>query len=199
VIVASFKKRETMPKHEQSELLTENRALKTRVLELEIAVATLAAKLNSMQAAQTLQSLLVALESVDSIDVRVVTNNQRLKFKYSSLRTPVPSATTRGWQWARPLGYNNTGQDYDWLVLVGAKDPRFSDQYLDVSEFVFFLVPKADVFALMTPEKKSGGGMITTTTNPARLLSPQRRSLFSKYMVSMARIQEFEPFDFGQR
>ena len=117
----------------------------------------------------------------------------KLEVKYSCLQIPNIGSPTKRWQWARPLGWNNYGKDFDLLLLIGEKDKRFLDQYLDDSPYVFFLVPQADVASLMTNNKQmKGAGQITLNTNLATVRA-ERSLLLIKFMVPAQRIIELEP------
>jgi len=73
-----------------------------------------------------------------------------IEVKFSKLNAPVPGRSTRRWNWSKPLGYKDKGKTFDFLVLIGEKDDRFPNQYLDDSPYIFFLVPKEDVPNIMT-------------------------------------------------
>jgi hypothetical protein len=79
-----------------------------------------------------------------------VKSGARLEVKYSHINTPNKSATRR-WNWHSVLGMSNNKR-YDYLVLVGEKDPRHDDQYPSELDFVFFLVPRSDVDQIKTGE-----------------------------------------------
>lgn len=79
-----------------------------------------------------------------------VTTGARIEVKYSHMNAPNPSATRR-WNWHSVLGMSHN-KKYDYLVLVGEKDPRFDDQYPAQLDCVFFLVPRSDVDHFRTGE-----------------------------------------------
>ena len=77
-----------------------------------------------------------------------VKNGDRLEVKYSHVNVPNSSKTKR-WNWHSVLGSAHN-KEYEYLVLVGEKDPRYRDQYPDGLAFVFFLVPRSDVDHIKT-------------------------------------------------
>lgn len=77
-----------------------------------------------------------------------VKNGDRLEVKYSHVNVPNSSKTKR-WNWHSVLGSAHD-KEYEYLVLVGEKDPRYRDQYPDGLAFVFFLVPRSDVDHIKT-------------------------------------------------
>jgi hypothetical protein len=106
-----------------------------------------------------------------------VTSGARLEVKYSHMNAPNPYATRR-WNWGSVLGSSNT-KKYDYLVLIGEKDPRYDDQYPAGLDCVFFLVPRSDVDHIKT------GKDIAITTNLARVRA--RRSLaLMRHLVTVA-------------
>jgi hypothetical protein len=74
----------------------------------------------------------------------------KIEVKFSKLNSPNSRASTKRWNWSKPLGWQDKGKDYDFLLLVGEKDLRFTAQYLDESPYVFFLVPRSEVLAVMS-------------------------------------------------
>src|SRR5438445_38697 len=84
-------------------------------------------------------------------DVEVKTGD-RLEVKYSHVN--VQNATKTGrWNWYNLLGRLDKGKEYDYLVLVGDKDPRYDPQYPIDLPYVFFLVPRSDVGNIKSPSK----------------------------------------------
>src|SRR5690348_1780583 len=59
-------------------------------------------------------------EKMASADV-VANSIVRVEVKSSSLRRPQLASKRLRWQWSKPLGENNYGKDYDFLVLLGDK------------------------------------------------------------------------------
>lgn len=83
----------------------------------------------------------------DSHDI-TINNGAHLEVKYSHINVPSTSKTTR-WNWHSPLGISNN-KEYEYLVLVGEKDPRYEAQYPADLPSVCFLVPRRDVEPIMT-------------------------------------------------
>jgi hypothetical protein len=83
----------------------------------------------------------------------------KVEVKFSKLNSPNPRATTRRWNWSKPLGWKDKGKDYDFLLLVGEKDLRFPTQYLDESPYVFFLVPHSEAVTVMSSGAAIGGNV----------------------------------------
>jgi hypothetical protein len=77
-----------------------------------------------------------------------VKSGDRIEVKFSHVNAPNNSKTKR-WNWHSVLG-SAQNKRYDYLVLVGEKDPRYEDQYPPNLAFVFFLVPRSDVDNIKT-------------------------------------------------
>jgi hypothetical protein len=116
----------------------------------------------------------------------------KLEVKFSRLRTPVKGATTRRWQWTRPLGWKNYGKDYDLLLLIGERDHRYANQYPDDSGYVYFLIPKPNVRALMTVDREMGAGHITVGTNLENTRSAHSK-IIKRFLVPFDRIKALTP------
>ncbi len=88
----------------------------------------------------------------------VTTNSgHRLEVKLSHLNRPNSSKILR-WNWDRLLGLNET-KEYDFLVLMGEKDPRYEAQYPGLP-YVCFSVPRRNTLhltILMAAEMSMGG------------------------------------------
>lgn len=110
----------------------------------------------------------------------------RIEIKFSKLNTPAPGKNTRRWNWSKPLGYLDKGKNYDFLVLVGDKDSRYPDQYLDSSPYVFFLIPRNKVTELMSSGSSIGGSM-QLGTNFDTLRSPRTLGILA-HMVDADKI-----------
>ena len=81
------------------------------------------------------------------------------------------------------MGWQDKGKDYDYLVLIGTKDPRFPFQYLDTTPYVCFWIPRNDVEALMF-KGASIGGIIQITTNFNSVTNKQSKMVLS-HMVRL--------------
>ena len=113
-------------------------------------------------------------------------NEVTIEVKYSKLNTPVIGRDTRRWNWSKPLGWKDKGKDYDLLILVGEKDPRFPDQYLDDTPYVYFMIPRDKVPEVVN-SGKAIGAMVQITTNLRNAQSPTSRAI-KKYMVTASDI-----------
>ena len=75
-----------------------------------------------------------------------VDRNVTIEVKFSKLNTPNKKAAsaTRRWNWSNITG-GLRQKSFDYLILIGEKDDRYPDQYLDDSPYIFFLVPGSRV------------------------------------------------------
>lgn len=117
----------------------------------------------------------------ESYDVKA--GRCKIEVKYSNLGTPVRGSVTRRWSWSKPLGWLDKGKTYDYLVLIGAKDYRFPDQYLDTTAYVCFFIPQKDVERLMF-KGASIGGIIQITTNFETVVNAKSKMLLT-HMVRL--------------
>lgn len=85
-----------------------------------------------------------------------------IEVKFSKLNAPKKGSSVRRWNWSKPLGWSGK-KDYDFLVLVGEKDRRYPQQYVDSSPYVFFLIPRKDVPRIFTKGESSGSNVQLTT------------------------------------
>jgi hypothetical protein len=106
-----------------------------------------------------------------------VASGARLEVKNSHRNAPNKSATRR-WNWNNVLG-NSNNKKYDYLVLMGEKDPRYDDQYPAELAFVFFLVPRSDVDHIKT------GKDIAINTNLATVRAHRSLALM-RHLVTAA-------------
>ncbi len=104
-----------------------------------------------------------------------VTSGARLEVKYSHVNAPNRSKTRR-WNWHSVLGSANNKR-YDYLVLIGEKDPRYDDQYPADLASVFFLLPRSEVDHIKTGED------IAINTNLAAVRAPRSLAL-TRHLVS---------------
>ena len=107
----------------------------------------------------------------------------KIEVKYSNLGIPVQGSATRRWSWSKTLGWKDKGKDYDYLILIGEKDYRFPDQYLDTAPYVCFFIPRKDVEMLMF-KGASIGGIIQLTTN-FKSVENQKSKMLLSYMVKI--------------
>jgi hypothetical protein len=143
---------------EDDEIVT----LKKRILELEEKNEALKKKLNFARGVPAEIFIAELTNGVrtgykDRHDV-TTKRGRRLEVKMSHLNSPGPSKTRR-WNWDRLLGLNET-KEYDFLVLIGEKDPRYAVQYPSDLPYVCFLVPRDEVDTI-----KSTGNCVALNTN----------------------------------
>lgn len=113
----------------------------------------------------------------------------KIEVKLSKLHTPVKAApSTKRWTWTKPMGWLDKGKDYDYLILLGEKDLRYQDQYLDDSPYVAFIVPLGDVPAICSVGRTIGAN-VNLTTNLRTVNSQAGRTLLT-HMTSMRLIDE---------
>lgn len=117
----------------------------------------------------------------DSYDV-LVGDEIKIEVKFSHLNTPVASSPTRRWNWSAPMGWQDGGKEYDFLLLVGDKDRRFDEYVVDDSPFVYFLLPKKEVPFAMS-KGVTIGGMINLSSNLATIRSDKGKAVRSR-MIS---------------
>jgi hypothetical protein len=116
----------------------------------------------------------------ESHDV-TVHNGARLEVKYSHLNRPGRSKTRR-WGWSSLLGKQNR-KEYDFLVLIGEKDPRYEAQYPGDLPYVFFLVPRGEVKKIRNP------AIVALNTNLETANAQESEDLKRHLVVSGATFQ----------
>jgi hypothetical protein len=175
----------------QEELQAEVLALRKRVTELEQELVFLRTHPTLLQGlrGETLVAQLAGgtlTKYAETYDVKLG-NSVRVEVKFSELHRPDRQAATRRWNWSKPFGWQDKGKDFDFLVLIGAKDRRFPEQYKDDSPYVFFLIPRTRVQEVVT---RGGtiGSSIQMTTNLSRALSPASMAL-KNFMVPMEEVR----------
>ena len=145
----------------------ENQLLKARVASLESELAFLRMHTVFLQGikGETLVADLTGgeLTAFAAGHDIVIGGSVTVEVKFSKLNTPVPGSSTRRWNWSKPLGWKDKGKSFDFLILVGEKDTRFPDQYLDDSPYVYFLIPRARVPEITTQGKAIGANVQITT------------------------------------
>ncbi|MBI5659262.1 MAG: hypothetical protein HZC43_06870 [Nitrosomonadales bacterium] len=98
----------------------------------------------------------------------LTTDGRRIEVKFSKLNQPVKHVSTKRWNWSKPLGSMDRGKEYEYLLLIGEKDERYSHDSIDASPYVYFLIPNKSVSRLMD-KGSTVGGMIQVTTNLEKL------------------------------
>jgi hypothetical protein len=113
----------------------------------------------------------------------------KVEIKFSKLHTPEKAApNTKRWTWSKPLGWLDKGKDYDYLILVGEKDDRYPQQYLDASPYVAFMIPIGLVPNIATSGRAIGAN-VNLTTNLRSVRSPASKIIIEN-MKSMELINE---------
>lgn len=113
----------------------------------------------------------------------------KIEVKLSKLHTPVKAApNTKRWTWTKPMGWLDRGKDYDYLILLGEKDFRYQEQYLDDSPYIAFVVPLKEVPTVCSVGRTIGAN-VNLTTNLKTVNSEAGRTLIS-HMRSMILIDE---------
>ena len=172
--------------------IQENQLLKKRIKQLEkevLYLRTHPAIVQGMRGETIVCKLTdgVRTSYADEIDI-VVKSEIKIEVKFSKLNTPDKGAATKRWNWSKPLGWKDKGKDFDFLFLLGEKDPRFEDQYLDNSPYVYFLMPSARLDQVMTSGTTIGSN-IQINTNLRTAKSPASMAL-KKFMVSDQEIHD---------
>lgn len=141
----------------------ENSLLKKRISVLESEIAFLRTHPSIMQGIKG-ETLIAKLTGgsistyAESHDVKIG-DSIKIEVKFSKLNTPNRVASTKRWNWSKPLGWMDKGKDFSFLLLIGEKDERFLDQYLDDAPYVFFLIPYSKVSEVMTSGTSIGGNV----------------------------------------
>lgn len=123
----------------------------------------------------------------ESYDVSI-SGGLRIEVKYSKLNQPMKVASTRRWNWSKPLGWLDKGKDYHYLLLIGEKDTRYLDDYPDKTPYVYFLIPLEEVSNVMD-KGKAIGGMVQITTNLAKLQRKQNRPKLLDFHTSYEQLK----------
>jgi hypothetical protein len=167
---------EQLARNEKS-FAEENADLRARIAQLENEVRflrehfTLAQGMKGETLVARLTAGVLAENYAQEFDLRIG-DKVTVEVKFSKLNIPSPGSTTRRWNWNKPLGWKDKGQEYDFLILVGERDPRFADQYPnDGSPYVFFLLPKSHVSRIMTKGETIGAN-VQIITNLMNAKSP---------------------------
>jgi hypothetical protein len=173
----------------EKQLLRQIAELKAKVAQLETEVAFLK---NHPRIAQGIKGETLACKLTNgSITAYAAAHDvtvggiATVEVKFSKVNTPYEGAATRRWNWSKLLGWRDKGKGYDFLLLMGDKDPRFLSQYPeDGSPYVFFLIP-----SLHVPTVLSKGEMIGSqaqiNTNLATARSSASKAI-KKFMVPAA-------------
>jgi hypothetical protein len=179
-----------MGEHDLDSLQAENETLRVRLRDLEAELLFLKSHPVLLAGLRGEQIICQAVNGVPtsyaaSYDV-ALRCGKMIEVKYSNLHVPNKGRPMKRWNWSKPLGSLDRGKDYDYLVLVGEKDARFKNQYLDDTPFVYFLIPVMQVKSVMTKGVLAGGN-IQISTDIKNVASPAQVEL-KKYLVSYQKI-----------
>lgn len=162
-------------------LRKENEALRQRVAQLTREVSFLRAHFTLAQGmkGETLVKRLtggtLAAKYAEVFDITVGADI-KIEVKYSKLNTPNHRQATRRWNWTKPLGWKDKGKDFDFLILVGEKDPRFLSQYYGDGPYVYFLIPRGNVREIVTKGETIGAN-VQIVTDLGKAQSPASLAL----------------------
>lgn len=170
------------------DLEQENQRLQTRIGALEKELEFLKkhpALARGLRAERLIADVTKGIRSAYAAPYDVMVGDRRLEVKSSKLN-PTASATKR-WSWYRRHGWRASGNEYDFLLLVGDKDPRFEGKYKDrspedQSPYAFFLLPRNEV------QNVANGENIVLTTNPEGVRSRTGRELYQRYLVAWSTV-----------
>jgi hypothetical protein len=170
----------------------ENEILRLRVESLERELAFLQAHTSIAQGMRG-ESLIIdlaggAIGSYASQHDITLRDGTKVEVKFSKLNIPNLKASTKRWNWSKPLGWKNKGKSYDLLLLVGEKDERFKEHDIDDSPYVFFLVPYNNVPEITTSGAAIGSN-VQLVSNFLNLRSEQSLAI-RKYQVSEPIVQQ---------
>jgi len=129
----------------------------------------------------------LATAYADSFDV-LTGSEIKVEVKFSKVNIPYQNANTKRWNWSKPLGHKDKGKEYDFLLLIGEKDPRFEDQYLDESPYVFFLIPRGGIDHILTSGSTVGAN-VQLNTNLERAGSAASLAI-KRHMARASLIEE---------
>jgi hypothetical protein len=118
----------------------------------------------------------------DSYDV-ILTNGVQLEVKQCNKPYRPSSSITKRWNWYHVLGTSGR-KEYDYLVLLGEKDPRYVDQYPADIPLVIFLIPRSAVNLLAVK-----GTQIAINTNLKTARAPKALELKRHLVMAVDEIK----------
>jgi hypothetical protein len=109
----------------------------------------------------------------------------RIEVKYACLCPNVPGSKTLRWEWGKVFG-NGGKKEYDRLILVGEKDPRFLPLYKGLgAPYAIFDVPYEGVQRMVT-DGGEARERIMLLSNPQKVRPTTRaRPLYAEYEVTV--------------
>ena len=117
----------------------------------------------------------------------VCVGEKKFEVKVSQLNSVSKTSKSRRWQWGHALG-NGGAKHYHQLILVGKRDPRYSDLYLEPkskSPYVLFDIPFRSVKSVMRKDD-----LIQITTNPNAVTADAAKLLFQTYQVTRSELRK---------
>jgi hypothetical protein len=121
-------------------------------------------------------------------DVEAKLGEIRIEVKYANARMKQAGRPDKRWAWGKILGEGGK-KVFDYLLLIGEKDPQFESAYLDPeSPFVFFLVPSRDISDVIVNMGSRYKG-IYLTTNPTAKLGTRSLALYRRFQTTSAKLQ----------
>ena len=181
-------------------LFSENSELRAKIVQLEFEIDFLKTHPSIAQGikGETLVYNIIGGEITPYAAPHDVTlgNGAKIEVKFSKRNLPSKGAVTRRWNWSNLLGWCDKGKDYDFLLLIGDKDPRFLSQYpSDGSPYVFFLIPLGNVPEILSKGGEGGSrAQINTNLKGAR---SNRSTAIKKYMVPVTLLSTIVGFHGG--
>jgi hypothetical protein len=116
-------------------------------------------------------------------DVLASDNVTKVEVKLAKLNLAVRGQPTMRWNWGKISGESGN-KDYDYIILIGEKDPRFSSLYLDKnSPYVFFLLTMEQALQITIPQNGGRYRGIQLTTDPSPRTS-KASVLFTEFQTT---------------
>jgi hypothetical protein len=175
-------------------LMVENATLRNRVRELDERVHHLEEQLVYLTTHKTLaagisgETLISKLVNGQmtaysaSFDV-VDQLGQTIEVKYSKLNVAINGRYTKRWAWGKIFGEGGH-KKFDFLILIGEKDMRWSEHYSDKSSsFVIFCIPQENLQNITMSMSGGRCRAIQLTSNPNTAKS-RASILYTDYQIT---------------
>lgn len=174
-------------------------ALQKENAELRLEVEQLRARLNYLGQYRTLAAglhgeelvskLVGGIRTAHTASVDIITDDDiRIEVKLGKLTYPKPTsaANPARWQWGKVLGEKNT-KDFDYLVLVGESDPRFSAAYREQNApYILFLLERNTVQRVSVRHTNGARGILLLT-NPLTS-GIKAREFFNDFQITASEL-----------
>lgn len=105
----------------------------------------------------------------------ILSNGDKIEIKHSRLNKPMDNCPTKRWTWSRLFGEKGETKDWKFLILRAEKDSKYWPIEKDNSPYIHFLLDRQ--LARQCSAPKNQKGLISITTNPKTVRSPQGRRL----------------------